>query len=249
MTLRRRALLGLLGSAFVPLELGCSRKELPSKHGVDAAGVDHDAPGVIVVLGSSTAAGRGPSEPALAWVERYRAHLKQEFPMFQLVNLAVSGYTTYEMQPTGYAPPPTRASPDTEHNITCALSFRPSALIINMPSNDQGSDIPLTEQLANYERVVTLAQEHGAKVWVTTSQPRNFEERARRDGLMQARDVICEKYRTHCLDFWTPFALEDGHIQPKYDSGDGIHLNDDAHAILVQRVIAARIPEALAERK
>src|SRR5690349_20917968 len=39
--------------------------------------IDHNAPGVIVVIGSSTAAGTGPKDPKNAWVERYRAYLTQ----------------------------------------------------------------------------------------------------------------------------------------------------------------------------
>jgi hypothetical protein len=34
-----------------------------------------------------------------------------------------------------------------------------------------------------------------------------------------------------------------------YDAGDGTHMNDDAHALLVQRVIKAKIPEAVIAAK
>jgi lysophospholipase L1-like esterase len=209
-----------------------------------AAAIDHQAAGVIVVLGSSTAAGTGPSKPERAWVERYRTYLKQQFPKFSLTNLAVGGYTTYQMQPSDYTPPLNRPSPVPEHNITFALGLKPDAIIINMPSNDAANKYPLSEQMSNYDRVVQLARQHGAPVWITTSQPRNFGDDAQRTLLVLARDAIRAKYTDHALDFWSRFAEADGEIKPSYDSGDGTHMNDAAHALLVQQVIAAKIPEA-----
>lgn len=220
--------------------LACSGNDEPP-----AAPVDHDVAGVIVVLGSSTAVGTGATQAENAWVERYRAHLADEFPNFQLFNLAASGFTTYQIQPSDFTPPSTRPVPNTTHNITFALTFEPDAIIINMPSNDQRGNIPLSEQLDNYARVTELAAEHGALSWVTTTQPRNFELDARRDELMAARDAIQETYGDRSIDFWTPLAEADGRIQPAYDSGDGTHVNDAAHGLLVAQVIAAAIPETL----
>ena len=207
--------------------------------------VDAQAAGVIVVLGSSTAAGTGPSTPQNAWVERYRAYLGVAFPKFRLINLAVGGYTTYQMQATDYAPPSNRPKPDANHDITKALSFEPNAIIINMPSNDQASRFPLPEQLANYERVSALGARKGVLFWVSTTQPRNFADAADRRELMSARDAIKQKFGDHTLDFWSPFAEADGRIDASYDSGDGTHLNDAAHALLVEQVIRAKIPEAI----
>src|SRR6188768_3368610 len=116
---------------------------------------------VIVVLGSSTSAGAGPSKPENAWVERYRAYLKTKFPNFQLTNLAVGGYTTYQIQPSDYAPGGNLPGPDSDHNITMALSLKPNAIIINMPSNDTNANYPAATQMANFERVTALARQSG----------------------------------------------------------------------------------------
>lgn len=209
------------------------------------------ARGVIVVLGSSTAAGQGPRRESNAWVERYRAHLEREFPGFELINLAVGGYTTYHIQPSDYAPPPNRPVPDKKRNISSALAAKPDAIIVNMPSNDQQHGFATAEQLTNYERVAGLAKQKGVLFWVATSQPRNFTGdqpdvlRAKRAGLFEARDELLRKYPGRTLDFWTTFANPDGALKRDFDSGDGTHLNDAAHALLVQRVINARIPEAI----
>jgi len=206
---------------------------------------DHSARGVIVVLGSSTSAGTGPKDPNNAWVSRYRAHLVQRFPNVALVNLAVGGYTTFEVQPTGYLPPPNRPAPVSDKNITAALALKPSALIVNLPSNDQASNYPLAEQLANYERIASLAQSAHVPLWISTTQPRNFKDPAQALQLMQARDAIARTFAPRTLDFWTPFAMPNGRIRPIYNSGDGTHLNDAAHAILADIVEAAHIPEQI----
>jgi lysophospholipase L1-like esterase len=207
--------------------------------------IDHAAQGVIVVLGSSTAAGTGPKNPANAWVERYRAYLTKEFVNFELINLAVGGYNTYNEQPDGFVPPEGRPAPDKAHNITMALSKNPDAILINLPGNDTASGVTFQEQMDNFGRMTDLASQAGVLVWVATTQPRNFGEQAQRMLQMQVRDAVNTKYGEHALDFWNPFADADGKIKAMYDSGDGIHMNDDAHALLAQKVIDAKVPEAI----
>lgn len=204
---------------------------------------------MIVVLGSSTAAGTGPKDPKNAWVERYRAHLAQAFKNFQLINLAVGGYTTYNEQPDDFVPPQGRPAPDKAHNITMALSKHPGAIIINLPGNDTASGVTLKEQTDNFARMTDLAGSASVLVWVATSQPRNFADQAQRMLQMQVRDAINAKYGDHALDFWTQFAEADGKIKAMYDSGDGIHMNDDAHALLAQEVIDAKVPEAILSKR
>jgi lysophospholipase L1-like esterase len=207
--------------------------------------IDHDAPGTIVVLGSSTAAGTGPKDPKNAWVERYRAYLAKEFKNFELINLAVGGYTTWEEQPDDFVPPQGKPTPNKAHNITFGLSKNPDAILINLPGNDTQLGSTLKEQTDNFARMTDLADKAGVLVWVATTQPRNFGQEAQRMLQMQVRDAINTKYGAHALDFWTPFAEADGKIKAMYDSGDGIHMNDDAHALLAQEVIDAKVPEAI----
>lgn len=210
-------------------------------------GVDRARRGLIVVLGSSTAAGIGPKDAKNAWVARYQAHLAAHFPNVTLVNLAVGGQTTFEVQPTGYVPPSNRPAPVEGKNITAALRLNPRAIIVNLPSNDQASNYPLAEQLANYERLASMARDAHVALWVSTTQPRNFNAPAQIADLMQARDAINAKFAPRALDFWTPFAAANGFIKAGYNAGDGTHMNDAAHAILARIVEAAKIPESFAE--
>jgi lysophospholipase L1-like esterase len=198
-----------------------------------------------VLLGSSTSAGTGPKDPDNAWAERYAAYLARHFPDFQLVNLAVGGQTTYHIQPTGFVPPPDRPAPAQGHNITAALALSPRGLIVNLPSNDSAENVPAREQLQNIERIVSLAKARGLPVWVSTTQPRNFTEQEQRAAQGVVRDQIRERFAPYVLDFWEPFATAQHGIKPEFDAGDGVHLNDAAHARLLDIVIAARIPETI----
>jgi len=198
----------------------------------------------IVILGSSTAAGTGPREPENAWPRRYAAHLAEQFPRYQLVNLAVGGQTTYHVQPSGFVPPAGRPAPVEGKNITAALLLHPRALIINLPSNDSAERIAPQEQLANLERIVRLAEQGGVLAWVTSTQPRNFSDEQCR-AQVEVRAGINARFSPRVIDFWQPFASATQRIKPEYDAGDGVHLNDAAHAILARAVIAARLPEAL----
>ncbi len=190
----------------------------------------------IVVLGSSTAAGVGPSSSDSAWVNRYRKHLYQLNTTSNVVNLAVGGYTTYHLMPDDFQPPGNRPAPSVGHNITTALLLDADVIIINLPSNDAARNYSVAEQLANYDSVLAKAGEKNVPVWITTTQPRNLSS-SQRQNLMAMRDSTFSRFGEKAIDFWNGLANEDGTIKPEFNSGDNIHLNDKAHRILEQRVI------------
>ncbi|MBK8947049.1 MAG: T9SS type A sorting domain-containing protein [Ignavibacteriae bacterium] len=196
----------------------------------------------LVVIGSSTAAGIGPSNIDSAWVNRYRKHLVQKNTNIQVINLAVGGYTTYDLMPDNFIPPTGRPSPKISSNITKALSYEPKAVIINLPSNDVTQGYPISEQLKNYDTIVVKASEKNIPVWISTTQPRNLTE-SQRLQQMEVRDSTYTKFKNYAIDFWTDLANADGTINSNYDSGDGIHLNDSGHRILFNRVVAEQIYE------
>lgn len=198
----------------------------------------------IVILGSSTAAGQGPSKTDSAWVWRYRTHLSGINHAWEVINLAVGGYSSYHLQPTGWQWPSGRPRPDTARNITRALALRPSAIIINLPTNDAASDYSIIEQTANFERLSAEAARAGVPLWVSTTQPRNLSLE-KRWNLMTMRDWIAERFPDRVLDFWTGLATDDGQMLERFDMGDGIHLNDAGHAVLFTRVRDENIPEQI----
>ncbi|ACU61847.1 SGNH/GDSL hydrolase family protein [Chitinophaga pinensis] len=198
----------------------------------------------IVVLGSSTAAGTGAT-PNHGWVALYTQYLKSINTNYQVFNLAVGNYTTYDINPTGYVPPAARPAPDTAHNITKALSLQPHAIIINLPTNDVGRGYTLAEQQANYQRVLSAANARGVKVWVATTQPRNDYSAQMVANLKAMRDWTFNYFGERSIDFWTGMNEPNDSIKRAYSYGDGIHLNDAGHYVLYTRVVARGIPDVL----
>lgn len=240
----RRALAGAVLVALVP-SLGACRKTEREADGERARGpVVRSDPRRIVVLGSSTAAGVGPRDAEDAYVPRYAAILSRQFPDFTVVNLAVSGQTTYHVQPTGFVPPAGRPAPVVGQNITAALSLSPAAILVNLPSNDAAAGFSAAEQLENFARLAELAAAAKAAIWMTTTQPRDLD--AEQVAIQrQVRDVILNRYGPRALDFWTPFASPDGGLRREHDAGDGIHLNAAGHTVLLDLVLRAGIPQAV----
>ncbi|MFK7785562.1 MAG: GDSL-type esterase/lipase family protein [Crocinitomicaceae bacterium] len=194
----------------------------------------------IVVLGSSTAAGTGPSTSDSTWVNRYRNYLQSINPGNEVVNLAVGGYNTYRIMPTGFIPPPNRPNPDVARNITAALAESPNAIIVNMPSNDVAGGFSYAEQMFNLDTIVQIANAASVPIWICTTQPRNFST-AQAQLQWDLKDSILSIFAPNTIDFWTTIATPSYFIDPLYDSGDGVHLNDAGHNILESRVISANI--------
>jgi hypothetical protein len=185
----------------------------------------------IVVLGSSTAAGTGPSVQDSAWVWRYTREIFQKNTRMSVTNLAVGGFSTANIIATG----------DTAHNITKALSLKPFAIILNLPSNDAANNVSVTEQLKRFAEITGAATDKGVKVWVTTTQPKNFTNTSQIQIQKDMRDSILVRYGSYAIDFWNGIAQTNGHIISGLDAGDGTHLNDSAHGILCARVMAKQI--------
>ncbi len=193
----------------------------------------------IVVIGSSTAAGTGATSTATSWVGLLRAYMQGEEPTTQVVNLAVGGYTTYHVLPTGTVPPTGRPAPVVENNITHALDYKPWLIVVNLPSNDVTNGYTTAEVMANYATLQATAAAAGVPIWFTTTQPRNLPAQAQRDQQLEIANLTLATYTSYGIDVWNGLAAADGTILPAFNSGDGIHLNDAGHAFVYQQVLGA----------
>jgi lysophospholipase L1-like esterase len=198
----------------------------------------------IVVLGSSTAAGAGASSSDSAWVNRYRAYVQSINPNNEVINLAVGGFSSYQIMPTGYVPPSGRPDVDTTHNISRALTYMPDAIIINLPSNDVASGYSLLEQLHNLDTIIGIATAANIPLWISTTQPRNMSI-AYMQLQEDMKDSMYVHYSPYVIDFWTGAALPDNSLNPFYDSGDGVHQNDAGHRLMCDRVISCYILDSI----
>jgi lysophospholipase L1-like esterase/dienelactone hydrolase len=204
----------------------------------------------IVMLGSSTTYGTGATPIDSSWVNRYSYYTHNKNLQTTIVNLGVPSLTSYEVLcPTGFVPPANRPAPDTLHNISKALRYRPDAIVINLPSNDIAMGYSLQEIKDNYERVMQIADSAQIPVWVTTTQPRNTLSPTERTYQMQLRDWTYQRFANKAIDFWTTVANDDGTINPLYSAGDGVHVNNAGHYLFYVRVMAERILDSLCLRK
>ena len=101
-----------------------------------------------------------------------------------------------------------------------------------MPSNDAVNNFGLDQQMRNFDLIVKAAQAEGVQTFICTTQPRNLGSQSQIDIQTSVRDAIFSTYGDHAIDFWTGIAANNGFILSQYDSGDGIHLNNEGHDIL-----------------
>lgn len=198
----------------------------------------------ILVLGSSTAAGVGPSVVDSAWVWRYRNKLYQSDTRFEIINLAVGGLTTFEiLQDSSAINNLFKRFPNKLKNIGRAFEYKPDAVIINLPSNDAAIHIPDSIQIKNFQSIEKYFRAHGIPLWICSPQPRNFNN----DTIALQYQLSMEEYFFNSqfenkIDFWKGFGTQNKNgIDQHFDSGDGIHLNDKAHLILADRVLNSNI--------
>ncbi len=202
---------------------------------------------LVVVLGSSTAEGTGPSSADSTWVNRFRAYLEGVDSRFDVLNLARGGYSTFHLAPAGTVAPETiRGAPDPLRNIDAALARDPDAIVINLPSNDATYGVDTATQLANFEAITARADAAGVPVWVTTTQPRGLDAEGIRVQ-QEVRDAILARYGDRAIDFWTGFDDATGAQAQRWDAGDDIHYNDRAHGIFFERVRDAGVAEVVLE--
>src|SRR5690349_4656446 len=90
----------------------------------------------IVILGSSTAYGIGATPISNSWVNLFSSNQKSLNSSTTVVNLAIPGFVTYDILPTGNIPPAGRPAPSIKNNITAALAENPTVIIISLTSND-----------------------------------------------------------------------------------------------------------------
>ncbi len=197
----------------------------------------------IVVLGSSTAAGWGPRDRGNGWVNRFRDYALRQDSLTEVLNLAIGGYTTFQLLPTGTALREGRVPVDTLRNITRALNLKPDAIVVGLGSNDRAYGYTNAEQLANFETMRRMAEAQNVPIFFTTTQPRSIAGTGIADQ-MAVRDSLTARYPGRVIDVWTFIATPEGVLEPRWDSGDHLHLNDAGHAILFERVRDAGVLEA-----
>jgi poly(3-hydroxybutyrate) depolymerase len=202
----------------------------------------------IVVVGSSSAYGTGATPIDSSWVNKFRMYVQQQNPQITVTNIATLGLTSYQVLPTGFVPPANRPVPETDRNITKALSLNPDAIIINLPSNDIAMGYSLQECYDNFNRLAAAADAQHVPVWITTTQPRDRLSPTEKNMQMTLRDWIIQRFGNKSVDFWTTIGNSDGSMVPLYSAGDSVHQNNYGHHIFFTRIVAEKIWDTICNR-
>ena len=190
----------------------------------------------IVIMGSSSAAGGGANPIDSAWAYRLQATVNQTSTKAKFINLAYGGYTTYEAQATGSVTA-SRPAPDTARNITKALSYHPTLVLVSYPSNDIASNFTDTEILNNYAKLTHLLDSAKVQYIIFSTQPRDFPDATQRMRLKTINDKIIAAYTYRVNNFLDQLSTSTYSIKPQYEAGDGIHINNAGHAVILNATL------------
>ena len=186
---------------------------------------------VIVILGSSSAAGKGASKKSNSWVELMKAQLKKDKKDVEVINLSEGGFTTYHVMPNGNKVA-NRPAPNTAKNITKALSYKPFLIIVNLPTNDIDKKYTDKETMNNYAKLRSIAIKENVNYIVTGTQPRNFSTKSQRNRLLEQNELMVSMDPAHVVDMLKKLSLQDFKIKRAYAYTDGIHPNDAGHKVI-----------------
>lgn len=192
---------------------------------------------IVVILGSSSAAGYGASVQDSAWVNRLSSKFVADGKKSKVINLGVPGFTTYHVLPTGTITPFQRPNPNTKKNITVALSYHPGLVIMNLPTNDIALNYTDDEITANYATLTNMLDSANIAYIITGTHPRNFSDAPRRTRLKTFNDKMTEIYGNAICNYYDQLSDIEGYILKQYAYGDGIHVNDGGHKIIYSALL------------
>jgi hypothetical protein len=200
----------------------------------------------ITIIGSSTPAGKNltPAEGhggtgiQFSWPNRLAAQLAIDRPGSTIVNLAVSGYSTFEALPTGTPTASGRPAVDPAKNITAAIATNPNAIIVSFAN----TSYPVAESIANFLTIHAAASAAGIPVWVSGPQPNVLDDSATVAMKQDFQNRLAAAFGSRAFNFLTPLALSNGAGNPALILDDNQHPNENGHLALYNVVYAANIP-------
>jgi acyl-CoA thioesterase-1 len=174
------------------------------------------APGTILVLGDSLSAGYG-IRVEQGWVALLQGRLKQEGYEYRVVNASASGETT------GGA----------LARLPRALEIqKPAIVIVELGGNDGLRGLPIADVRANFESIIRLAQQAGARVLLIGMRiPPNYGPTYTKSF----HDLYLELAAGHHLPL-VPFFLDGIALDDSLMQEDGLHPNAAAQPRLVEQV-------------
>jgi acyl-CoA thioesterase-1 len=185
----------------------------------------------VVILGSSTAEGKGASLKKYSWVELLKSQLKKDRKTVRIINLAKANYTTYHVLATGNKVA-NRPAPDVLRNVTKALSYKPFLVIVNLPTNDVEKKYTDTEILGNFTKLRKAFENANVNYIVTGTQPRNFTDSLQRKRLNTLNTKLVNGDPVRVANVLNKLSTKNYSIKPYFAFSDGIHPNDRGHRVI-----------------
>jgi acyl-CoA thioesterase-1 len=213
------------------------KASLPTIAGARSLQTAAGSPINIVIIGASTAAGKGATPIDSSWVNRLIRTTANNPTPLNYTNLAKGGLTSYAGMPTGFNAPTGRPAPDNEANITKALSLHPDLVMITFPSNDIANGYSGDEVIKNYAVIAHLLDSAKVPFIMFGAQPRDLKDEARRLALKQLSSRIASIYTIQSNDYFDLLSKPDYMIKNELAAGDGIHVNNKGHYLILQTVL------------
>jgi lysophospholipase L1-like esterase len=185
----------------------------------------------VVGLGSSTLAGYLLSYPDRLG-DKIAVWLNNNTTTPVWINLAVAGYASANLMPTGNA----------GTNIDSAFNSNPDFLFISLPTNDIANGLNNAQIMANFRKLDTMALHRGIPIFWETTQPRNTFTDIQQLQLKTLADSIRNTWPQRYVEgFSTTIdssAATAAQIKPGYGAGDGVHLNTTGNQQIADSLFA-----------
>jgi acyl-CoA thioesterase-1 len=153
----------------------------------------------VLVMGDSLSAGYGLG-PSEGWVPLTSARIAREKPGWKVVNASISGETS-----AGGA---SRIAGELQR-------VKPAVVVIELGANDGLRGLPLAQTKANLERMISAAQQSGAKVLLLGMQMPPNLGRAYTTGFADNFGALARRYDTAFIPFFLqPIASDRANFQP-----------------------------------
>lgn len=187
----------------------------------------------LAVLGSSTAAGTGASQVSRSWaglLQTWLSKTKGE----SVINLATPGILSTSALCTQQVSSNIAELVSPTRNVDRALKLGATRFILAFPSNDTTNGMTAEQTISNFLDMRQCAQSNDkAQVAVMSSLPRDGLTKQQNATIAQI-DAAMRKEFGNCFINVRSALADENNGNPRIDvsAGDGVHFNDNGHAII-----------------
>lgn len=214
----------------------------------------------VVAFGSSTTDGAGSTLNAnRRWPDYLALRLRNAggTRFMSVINAGLSGnqLTSSEIPPDwGTGIPPFLFGEAGRRRLTWDVLEQPGAtdLIVHIGSNDLRFGVPAARLIEAFQQVVRQARHTYRRVFGSTILPGGYPP-SQAEQRRLVNSWILEQGKQWfdaVFDFATPLASPDDEavLHPAYDSGDGVHPNDEGYRLMAEAVDISRLTGSPARR-